>query len=492
MTVRMQASGQRPLVDSLTLQPLLDKHSVQVELLTEKKGLPFLKHVQYQITTKRFKLPVHKRYSDFDMFHELLLQRFSYRTVPQLPPKRMLKGVLTSQSEREFIESRRRGLERFTALVTQHPFLGQDKMVDIFLCAGSEDVQQKLRESFKKRGDEFLTNQIAAQAKEYLPTDIQIQITSNREFIGNILSSFQRLRDRLDRMNQRSHDHAADLVLFSKELSVLGCDPSPVPEVEGVGGRWRTQRQRLRGLSQDVMTLANRAAQQGGREEEDVLEKLNLFMDLLHSYKELCDRHERSMLVDHQKALLQKPAATRRHAASTAAPTHTPAKEQRSAQQLESRLTQQENAIVTMELRNYFSLLCLHQETQLILSQLPLTTHILACFIQAQAQGHTEMGAMWSELGAALLHSQPQPKSNAQSQSSGPVHLQTLLTDTQSQSQSQFQPSPSPSPIPSPGPSPHVPHFPRPPSSPGLQPVSPRLPTGPTDDATRASDTSFP
>lgn len=37
-------------------------------------------------------MSVYRRYSDFDVFHELLLQRFAYRMVPALPPKRMLKG----------------------------------------------------------------------------------------------------------------------------------------------------------------------------------------------------------------------------------------------------------------------------------------------------------------------------------------------------------------------------------------------------------------
>lgn len=41
---------------------------------------------------QRYKISVYRRYSDFDVFHEVLLQRFAYRVVPALPPKRMLKG----------------------------------------------------------------------------------------------------------------------------------------------------------------------------------------------------------------------------------------------------------------------------------------------------------------------------------------------------------------------------------------------------------------
>lgn len=44
-----------------------------------------------------------------------------------------------------------------------------------------------------------------------------------------------------------------------------------------------------------------------------------------------------------------------------------------------------------MELRNYFSLFCLHQETQLIFIYLPITSHILGAFVNSQVQGHREV-----------------------------------------------------------------------------------------------------
>lgn len=55
---------------------------------------------------------------------------------------------------------------------------------------------------------------------------------------------------------------------------------------------------------------------------------------------------------------------------------------------------QQENAIQTMELRNCFSLYCLHQEMQLVHTYLPLTSHILGAFVNAQIPGHKEVGPL--------------------------------------------------------------------------------------------------
>ncbi|KAG7491968.1 hypothetical protein MATL_G00009580 [Megalops atlanticus] len=394
--LRMQPAQESPLVVRQTLAQLLERDAVQVELIPEKKGL-FLKHVEYQITSQRFKISVYRRYSDFDVFHELMLQRFAYRMVPALPPKRMLKGVLTSTSEREFIEGRRRALRRFINLVARHPFFSEDELVKTFLTFSGSDVQNKLREAFKRAGDEFMTCKIATQAKEYLPADIQAQFASSRELIRNILNSFHKLRDRAEKMAERSKENAMDLLMFGRELSAVGSDTSPVPALASANSSWGTLRQSLKGLSVEFALLADKAAQQGRREEDDVVEKLNLFLDLLQSYKDLCERHEKGVLHEHQRALQKYSVMKRQMMSATVQP-----KEQVSVEQLESRIVQQENAILTMELRNYFSLFCLHQETQLIFTYLPITSHILGALVNSQIQGHREMGEVWNNLHPKL------------------------------------------------------------------------------------------
>ncbi|XP_076000488.1 sorting nexin-8a isoform X2 [Genypterus blacodes] len=395
-TLRMQPAQEDELTVSQTLDKLLARDSVQVELIPEKKGL-FLKHVEYQVTSKYFKLSVYRRYSDFDVFHELLLQRFAYRMVPALPPKRMLKGVLTSVSEREFIEGRRRALVRFINLVARHPFFCEDELIKTFLTFSGSDVQTKLRDAYKKTGDEFMTNRIATLAKEYLPADIQAQFATSREVIRNIHNSFQKLRDRAEKMAERSKENATDLLMFGRELSTLGSDSTSLPSLASSRSTWGTMRQSLKNLSVEFALLSDKAAQQGRREEDEVVDKLYLFLDLLQSYRDLCERHEKGVLHEHQRALHKYSVMKRQMMSATVQP-----KEQGTVEQLESRIVQQENAIQTMELRNYFSLFCLHQETQLIFSYLPITSHILGAFVNSQVQGHREMGEVWNDLQPKL------------------------------------------------------------------------------------------
>nr|XP_060641808.1 sorting nexin-8 [Anolis sagrei ordinatus] len=356
----MEAPPGNPLVLSHTLQELLSKDTVQVELIPEKKGL-FVKHVEYEVSSKCFKCSVYRRYNDFVVFHEMLLQKFPYRMVPALPPKRMLGG-----------KSWANGM--------------------------GVDVQNKLRELVQGVGDEFMICKVATQAKDFLPADIQAQFAASRELIRNIYNSFYKLRDRAERIASRAVDNAADLLIFGKELSALGSDTTPLPSWAALNNSaWGNLKQALRGLSVEFALLADKAVQQGKQEESDVVEKLNLFLDLLQSYKDLCERHEKGVLHKHQRAL-HKYSMMKRQMMSASVQN----KEPESVEQLESRIVEQENAILTMELRNYFSLYCLHQETQLIHIYLPLTSHILGAFVNSQIQGHKEMSKVWNELTPKL------------------------------------------------------------------------------------------
>ncbi|KAG5832263.1 hypothetical protein ANANG_G00289230 [Anguilla anguilla] len=386
----MESARESPLLVARSLTQLLERDTVRVELIPEKKGL-FLKHVEYQVTSQRFKISVYRRYTDFDVLHEVLLHRFPYRAVPALPPKRKLKGVLTS--EREFIEGRRRALRRFINTVARHPFFSEDELVKTFLTFNGSDVQCKLREAYKKTGDEFMTNKISTQAKDFLPTDVQGQFASSRELIRNIFSSFHKLRGRVERVCERSRETSADLQVFGKELSTMGSGTSSVPSPAGGHCSWGTIQQSLKGLSGEFALLADKAAEQGRREEDEVVEKLNLFLDVLQSYKDLCERHEKGILQDQQRAQ-QRHSVMRRQTISSGPQ----AREQPTVEQLESRIVQQENAIQAMELRSYFSLFCLHQETQLVFAYLQLAPLVLEALVGSQILGHREMGELWNNL----------------------------------------------------------------------------------------------
>lgn len=49
--------------------------------------------------------------------------------------------------------------------------------------------------------------------------------------------------------------------------------------------------------------LSTRALQQAVREETMICERLNLLLDILVAHRMLCERHERGVSADHQRAL---------------------------------------------------------------------------------------------------------------------------------------------------------------------------------------------
>lgn len=62
-----------------------------------------------------------------------------------------------------------------------------------------------------------------------------------------------------------------------------------------------------------------------------------------------------------------------------------------SVDQLESKMMQQENVISNMELRNAFSLHCVHMETQLVHIYLEILSSVFNSMVSVQVQSHTEV-----------------------------------------------------------------------------------------------------
>jgi sorting nexin-3/12 len=82
-------------------------------------------YTSYEIHTRTnipaFKLRhsvVHRRYSDFEYFRDILERESARVTIPPLPGK-----VFTNRFSDDVIEHRREGLQRFLQIVVGHPLL---------------------------------------------------------------------------------------------------------------------------------------------------------------------------------------------------------------------------------------------------------------------------------------------------------------------------------------------------------------------------------
>ncbi|XP_065065788.1 sorting nexin-8-like [Rhopilema esculentum] len=374
-----------PNVLGFSYPELLELDRIEVELEPDKKGL-ILKHREYTVSSRKHNTSVQRRYNDFVSFHELLMSRFLYRLIPKLPPKKI-------GASKEFIEARRRALKRFMMLVVRHPVMSNDPIVTYFMTFKGSDVGHKIKEHFKGAPDEFLTNSLASQAKELVPADTQVCLSSSRQQIQNIHVSVHKMKEMMDRLSLRSLGMGGDMYSFSKELVCLANDQHGATSwATGGNDTWDKLKKGFRSLSKPFGSLAEKGVVFGEKEEDQVSDYLATFLDLTTGYKELLERHEKGVLRDHQLALHRMQQYKQKRMSATVKGMED------AADQLEHRIVEQEDAIHTMENRNYFSLYCLQMETQLIHANMEMLANMLRNLTDLQIKKHNELSLIWQEM----------------------------------------------------------------------------------------------
>jgi sorting nexin-8 len=123
-----------------------DNHQllIRVEQIPGKKGA-FLKHVEYDVISQvsfesniegscssssmHFlqRARVNRRYNDFVVLHDTLLQVYPTRLIPRLPPKKVMGA------DPDFLVQRQKALERYATLLFKHPFIGSSALFQHFI-----------------------------------------------------------------------------------------------------------------------------------------------------------------------------------------------------------------------------------------------------------------------------------------------------------------------------------------------------------------------
>eukprot|EP00058_Branchiostoma_floridae_P009928 XP_002595416.1 hypothetical protein BRAFLDRAFT_119029 [Branchiostoma floridae] len=263
----------------------------------------------------------------------------------------------------------------------------------------SRDMQHVIKVQFRGIPDEFVTSPLAVQAKDLVPMDTQVQFSNSRDFIRILFNSISHIKGVSDRMVARSTGLAADMLIFGKELSVMANDPPALSSWScGSIDTWSHLQNGFKSLSVEFGVLADKSQKQAHMEDDCLVEQLQYFLDLLTSYKDLCDRHEKGVLSDHQRALQKMGQMKKRKMSATIQ-----GKEQTAlVEQLEARIIEQESEINNMENRNYFSLHCVHMETQLIHANMELLVKIMEGLLSTQVRGHQELAQMWENIAPKI------------------------------------------------------------------------------------------
>ena len=113
---------------------------------------------------------------------------------------------------------------------------------------------------------------------------------------------------------------------------------------------------------------------------------LTTHSNYLITNQDLCERHEKGVLKDHQNSLHKMQQIKKRQISAQAKG------QEHMVDALESKIVDQETDISNMENRNYFSLHCLQMETQLVHANMKMLAVALRQMVNSQVEGHQEVG----------------------------------------------------------------------------------------------------
>ncbi|XP_069486741.1 sorting nexin-30 [Ambystoma mexicanum] len=158
-------------------------------------------YITYRVTTKttraEFDLPeysVRRRYQDFDWLRIKLDESQPTHLIPPLPEKFVVKGVVDRFSE-EFVETRRKALDKFLKRIADHPVLSFNEHFSVFLTV--KDLS-----NYKKVGTALLSKM--GESVKYVTGGYKLR-SRPPEFaaLGEYLETFALKLGTIDRIAQR-------------------------------------------------------------------------------------------------------------------------------------------------------------------------------------------------------------------------------------------------------------------------------------------------
>lgn len=189
----------------------LPEDEVSVRLRSELEGF-IIKHNVYIVTSSLRKSEVTRRYSDWLWLQECLVKRYPFRCLPVLPPKRIAMPIAGRHLSADdvFIERRRRGLERFLRMLTCHPMLREDKLVEVFFTEQRPIAEWKSSAPALFLDEEGLIKTVDEAERMSIPEDLELKLTQQRKAIPELLERWTAMVALFERIIKRNDAAAAD------------------------------------------------------------------------------------------------------------------------------------------------------------------------------------------------------------------------------------------------------------------------------------------
>mmetsp|Transcript_43627 Transcript_43627/g.118585 ORF Transcript_43627/g.118585 Transcript_43627/m.118585 type:complete len:442 (-) Transcript_43627:338-1663(-) len=161
-----------------------------------------------------------RRYSDFVWLRETLLKSLPGAIIPPLPEKAMMNRFAP-----EFVEGRRRALERFLNRCAEHPLASKNETFKTFLLA-DDDKLKKTKEGLKeKTGGYFgsLSSAMTLSTKlEQVKSDQDITFDEIATYVQNLEAQMQNVAKHTAAIVKRGRELAQGLFEFGLAFTLLG------------------------------------------------------------------------------------------------------------------------------------------------------------------------------------------------------------------------------------------------------------------------------
>uniref|UniRef100_A0AAG5DIX2 PX domain-containing protein n=1 Tax=Anopheles atroparvus TaxID=41427 RepID=A0AAG5DIX2_ANOAO len=352
-----------------TVRELNEPH-ISVKIVPEKKGL-FLKHSEYEIKLKGTEKPVRRRYKDFVTLLGYLAEKYPYRLLPSLPPKQLMLDSL--------LEERRRGLQTWLTIVSLHPVLGPSPIVGTFLRDTTTDYQYRMRVAYEKQMDEYAR----LRPDVTLPREDVDALAEARTRLCRVKGGIGRLRELFEEQTDRTEQQLTERT-----------------EIEHILQSVDLREAFAEGTFEDMsagVRLATRQCERYVRvQQRAVTERLHVLLEVLHAHSTLCERIEKGIFAEHQKALLKTASSGvsghgRAKTLTTATPNHGSL-----IMPSEGCVSPSDPTLVAR--RSAFAFSCARSETELAERYLHSLPSILLSYAHEEQQHHQQMSKIWHRL----------------------------------------------------------------------------------------------
>ncbi|CAB4254189.1 similar to Saccharomyces cerevisiae YMR004W MVP1 Protein required for sorting proteins to the vacuole [Maudiozyma barnettii] len=272
---------------------------VSIEEIPEREGLLF-KHINYKLVLS-IELPdtepsdsksVVRRYSDFDWLQEVLLKRYPFRMIPELPPKK----IKTSQNlDPTFLKKRQHGLYTFINLIMKHPILKEDDLVLTFLTVPTDlsTWRKQLNNKFDTV-DEFHNKRITKTFIKMWKPELSIHLNDVAGSIDRTIETWNKVNIIVQRSQRRLQQKIHENKIMTNLLNDLQGETSKMYPIDIDEGNNRTVldiNNNLSIINKHISDLNILNDEEIAKLSQELIPKFAIYIDILVSLKNMFERY---------------------------------------------------------------------------------------------------------------------------------------------------------------------------------------------------------